>query len=87
MDDVANGVYDMTKSIFVGPTPPAMVLVGADPLEVTMQPSIVHKVTQGAHDLNLDTLKQVSVALKDPVFIFESASRPNAKEQLRHHRL
>ena len=78
IDDVVAGTYDNASPIEVGDTPAPMLLVGAAPLKITMPASMVRKVTQDVHDLSIEVVKGVSVALKDPIFVFRSATQDEA---------
>lgn len=75
---IASGDYDMTKPVFVGSTPETWLASGADPLPITMPPSMVRKVTQLEHDLPIETVRQIARAIKDPVFVFQSVTMPDA---------
>ena len=79
VDAVANGSWDKTRDLPVGNTPPVLIQSGADPLPVVMAPSIVGKVTGDRHNLPLSTIKAIPAALRDPVFVFDSASVPDAQ--------
>lgn len=78
VDSISKGTYDMTRPVPVGNTPAVLLAAGADPLPITMPPSMVKKVTAEAHDLSVSLVKQVGRAIKDPVFVFESATVPDA---------
>jgi len=78
IDSVIAGTWDMTKPIPVGSTPEVMLASGADRLPITMPSSMVRKVTLDAHDLPVDVVRQVANAIKDPIFILQSAKMNDA---------
>jgi hypothetical protein len=78
VDEILAGDYDMTLPVIVGETPDVLKAAGADPLPISMPPSMVRKVTVEAHDLPAEVVKQVGRSIKDPIFVFESATIPNA---------
>jgi hypothetical protein len=78
VDAIVAGTFDMTKPVHLGTTPAVWLAAGADSLPITMPPSMVKMVTQTQHDLPTDIVRQIARAIKDPVFVVESASVPDA---------
>jgi RNA polymerase sigma factor (sigma-70 family) len=78
IDSVVGGTWDMTKPILIGSTPDVMLVSGADQLPITMPPSMVKKVTVEEHDLPIGIVRQIAKAIKDPVFVLQSAKIHNA---------
>lgn len=79
VEAIASGKGDKTKSIPVGKTPEALVAAGADQLPLSMPPSVINKAMDGKHGLSLDDIKQVAKSLKDPIFVFDSATVADAQ--------
>lgn len=79
VEEAASGKGDLTKPIDAGDTPPVLLATGADPLPMIMPRSVVIKATEGYHGLPLDAVKQVTKAIKDPIFVFDSATVPDAQ--------
>lgn len=75
---IAKGEGDTTRPIPAGMTPSALIVSGADPLPMTMPPSVVEKSTTGKHGLNVDDVKAVANLLNDPIFIFRSTQVADA---------
>ena len=87
IDALIEGKWDRTRDIPVGNTPAVLRAVGADDLPIVVSPGVIEKVTTGRHDLPPDLVKKIPAALSDPVFIFDSASIPDAQAvvtELRH---
>ncbi|WAC18828.1 hypothetical protein OVA24_16480 [Luteolibacter sp. SL250] len=78
VDAILGGSYDLTRPVGMGPTPEVLRAVGANPLLLSMPPSVVAKSIGGKHDLSPDLFKQVITSLHDPVFVFESETVPDA---------
>lgn len=64
--------------IEVGRVPEVLRAVGVSDARMVMPPSVIGKVTGGKHSLTREMVEQVPAALRDPIFVFDSATERDA---------
>lgn len=69
------GSREMLK---VGSVPPVLSAVGVSNAPLVMPPSVIPKVSGVKHDVPREVLNQLPTALRDPIFVFQSAKVSNA---------
>ena len=79
IDELLAGTWDTSRDLPVGSTPAVLVASGADPLPIVIAPGVVRKVTDGKHTLSVELVKRIPAALRDPIFVLDSASIPDAQ--------
>jgi hypothetical protein len=62
----------------IGRVPSVLRAVGVSDAPMVMPPSVIHKVTVKKHTLTREMVEQIPSALRDPIFVFNSATEPNS---------
>lgn len=65
-------------AIILGKTTPVLRAAGAEDLSITVNPSLLSKVTQNAHAVPIEALRALPQSLADPVAVFQSRSQPGS---------
>ena len=62
----------------IGRVPPVLRIVGVSDAPMVMPPSVIQKVTVKKHTLTREMVEQIPSALRDPIFVFNSATAPDS---------
>jgi hypothetical protein len=65
-------------AIILGKTTPVLRAAGAEDLSITVNPSLLSKVTKNAHAVPIEALRALPQSLADPVAVFQSRSQPGS---------
>ncbi len=76
VDEIAQG-KSVARYVSVGTTPNVLKMIGLPDVRVTISGEVLHKVTQGKHNVATETLKQLPSQINNPVAVMKSETRPN----------
>lgn len=66
------------EPLSIGRVPPVLRIVGVSDAPMVMPPSVIQKVTVKKHTLTREMVEQIPSALRDPIFVFNSATAPDS---------
>jgi hypothetical protein len=66
------------QMLHVGRVPAVLLAAGVSDAPLMMPPSVIGKATGGKHTLTREIVEQIPAALRDPIFVFDSATEANA---------
>lgn len=78
LDDYATGKLRKDVPLTVGSTPYILERLGAKQLPIIIDQKIIRKILEEKHGIPVETVKQITNQLHDPVMVFDSATQANS---------